>query len=276
MSYTDRPLKRPLIRYHGGKWKLAPWILSHLPTHRVYVEPFGGGASVLLQKSRSYAKVYNDMDGEIVNLFQVARDNGEELVKAVELTPFARVEFVQAYEASSCPLEQARRTLIRSFMGFGSAGASGKVTGFRSNSKRSGTTPAHDWMNLPNHLCAVVQRLRGVVIENRPAMDVMLRHDCKEAVHYVDPPYVHSTRKLKSSAPSYKYELTDDMHRDLALGLSSLRGFVVVSGYRCELYDELFDGWQRIDRVAHADGAKERVESLWLSRNCPQASLFAA
>lgn len=85
-------VKRPLLRYHGGKWKLAPWILRHLPPHRVYVEPFGGGGSVLLQKPRSYAEVYNDLDGEIVNLFRVARERGEELAQAVELTPFARLD----------------------------------------------------------------------------------------------------------------------------------------------------------------------------------------
>jgi DNA adenine methylase len=153
--------KRPLVRYHGGKWKLAPWILRHLPAHRVYVEPFGGGGSVLLQKARSYAEVYNDLDGEIVNLFRVARDNGEALASAVELTPFARVEFAQAYEPSGDPLEQARRTLIRAFMGFGSAGASGQVTGFRANSNRSGTTPAHDWMNFPAHLRAGYERKLG-------------------------------------------------------------------------------------------------------------------
>lgn len=266
--------KRPLLRYHGGKWKLAPWILRHLPAHRVYVEPFGGGASVLLQKPRSYAEVYNDLDGEVVNLFRVARDLGEELAQACELTPFARDEFTGAYETAGDPVEQARRTLVRSFMGFGSAGASGQVTGFRANSNRSGTTPAHDWMNYPTHLRAVVQRLRGVVIEQRDATTVMQTHDGDGTVHYVDPPYVHSTRGLRTRAPAYRHELTDDQHRDLAAALCKLRGMVVVSGYRCDLYDEMLNGWQRIDQAAHADGARDRVESLWLSPNCPRHGLF--
>lgn len=267
-------LHRPLLRYHGGKWKLAPWILRHIPTHRVYVEPFGGGASVLLQKPRSYAEVYNDLDGEIVNLFKMARDHGEQLAQALELTPFARAEFTGSYEPDGDPLEQARRTLVRSFMGFGSAGASGQSTGFRANSNRSGTTPAHDWMNYPEHLRATVQRLRGVVIENRDAIQVMQSHDCEEAVHYVDPPYVHETRAIRSRAPSYRHEMTDEQHELLASALAGLSGRVVLSGYRCPLYDRLFGEWRRVDVAAHADGAKARVESLWLSPNCNLGDLF--
>lgn len=267
-------VRRPLLRYHGGKFRLAPWILRHLPPHRVYVEPFGGGASVLLQKHRSYAEIYNDLDGEVVNLFRVARDNGERLAQACELTPFARTEFASAYEPHGDPLEQARRTLVRSFMGFGSAGASGQVTGFRANSNRSGTTPAHDWMNYPAHLRNVIQRLRGVVIENRDAIEVMSIHDSVEAVHYVDPPYVHSTRNLRTRAPAYKHEMNDEQHRELASALRQLDGMAVLSGYRCDLYDELYDGWQRIDMATFADGAKDRVESLWLSPRCPHSGLF--
>lgn len=99
---------------------LAPRIIEHFPEHRCYVEPFGGGGSVLLRKPRSYAEVYNDLDGEIVNLFTVARDRGDELVRLLELTPFSRDEFQQSYEPTDDPLEQARRTIARSFMGFGS------------------------------------------------------------------------------------------------------------------------------------------------------------
>jgi DNA adenine methylase len=130
-------------------------------------------------------------------------------------------------------------------------------------------------MNFPAHLRAVVQRLRGVVIENRDALEVMQRHDSADTVHYVDPPYVHSTRNLRSRAPSYRHELNDAQHQQLAAACAGLRGMVVVSGYRCDLYDAAFKGWQRIDRAAHADGAKDRVESLWLSPNFPAAGLFA-
>lgn len=266
--------RRPLVRYHGGKWRLAPWIIQHLPAHRVYVEPFGGGGSVLLRKPRSYAEIYNDLDGEIVNLFRQARDNGDALTRAVELTPFARAEFTEAYAPHGDLLEQAKRTLIRSFMGFGADAVTGKASGFRANSRRTGTIPAHDWMNFPANMREVVQRLRGVVIENRDAMDVMRAHDCDEAVHYVDPPYVHSTRSGHRPSHTYRYELSDPQHRELAAGLRKLRGAVLLSGYRSPLYDELYGDWRRFDKNTHADGARERVESLWLSRGAPKPSLL--
>ncbi len=259
--------KRPLVRYHGGKWVLAPWIVSCFPAHRCYVEPFGGGGSVLLRKPRAYAEVYNDLDGEIVNVFRVARDDGEALAKLLELTPFSRQEFNQSYEPDADPLEQARRTLVRSFMGFGSAAISMQKTGFRANSNRSGSTPAHDWMNYPDALRTTIQRLRGVVIESRDAIAVMRHHDTPETLHYADPPYVSETRFMGEKTKCYKYEMTDADHVALAEAMRGLSGMVVLSGYRCDLYDRLYAGWQRIDKAAKADGAKDRIESLWLSPN---------
>ncbi len=272
---------RPLVRYHGGKWKLAPWIIQHLPGHRVYVEPFGGGGSVLLRKPRSYAEIYNDLDDEIVNVFRVARDCGKELSSALRLTPFSRVEFEESYAPHDDEIEQARRTIVRSFQGFGSAAVCGEVSGFRANSNRSGTTPAQDWKNYPDALMALIERLQGVVIEHRDAIQVMQAHDSTDTVHYVDPPYVHSTRSEKVrgtvNRKSYKHEMTDDQHRELAEVLHGLRGAVVLSGYRSELYDGLYADWQRIERHAQADGAKPRIEVLWLSPGCVtnQARMFA-
>lgn len=270
----NKKITRPLLRYHGGKWKLAKWIISHLPPHRVYTETFGGAASVLLRKSRSYAEIYNDLDGEIVNLFRVVRDpmQGRELVRLLTLTPYARSEFDAAYLPSGDPIEQARRTVVKSFMGFSGAGITGKwKTGFRANSKRSGTTPAHDWMNYPEALGALIERLRGVVIENRPAEQVMIAQDAPETLHYVDPPYPESTRQGRWAGNAYRYEMSDNDHRNLAEMLRDLRGMVVISGYPCDLYNELFPDWQRIEKSAFADGASKRIEVLWLSPSASKA-----
>lgn len=265
---------RPAIRYHGGKWKLAPWIIEHFPEHRVYTEAFGGGASVLLRKPRSYAEIYNDMDGEVVNLFRVMRDDGQKLQNLLELTPFARDEFIDSYLSVPSNLEQARRTVIRSFMGFGSSAISKMSTGFRANSSRSGTTPAHDWANYPKALPALIKRLQGVTIENRDALNVIKQHDAEFTLHYVDPPYPHETRTngASSDVTQYRYEMTNSQHCDLAELLRTAKGMVVVSGYPCDLYDkELYSDWNRVTRKAFADGARERTEVLWLNRACADA-----
>lgn len=203
------------------------------------------------------------------------RDDGERLARACELTPFARAEFDDAYDPADDPLEQARRTVFRSFSGFGSAAVTGQSSGFRSNSNRSGTTPPHDWMNYPDCLRLAIQQLRGVVIGNRDAIDCMTRHGAPETLHYVDPPYVHSTRSFRTRAHSYRHELTDQQHEELAGVLHSLSGMVVLSGYRCELYDRFYASWTRIDGRSHADGARPRIESLWLSPSIRRGTLFS-
>ena len=261
--------KRPVLRWHGGKWLLAPWIISHFPKHRVYVEPFGGAGSVLMRKPRCYAEVWNDLDGEVVNLFQVMRsDMSMRLVEILRLTPFAAEEYKLAYEKSDDPIERARRLVVRSFMGFGSNGHQRK-TGFRSNSNRSGTTPAHDWINYPDCLVLCIERLQGVVILNRDAMEVMDRHDGPETLHYVDPPYLPETR---DSGSDYAHEMTTDEHIKLLDFLHTLDGSVVLSGYPSPLYDAALSDWSRIERPALADGAKARTEVIWINPMCENAS----
>lgn len=267
---------RPILRYHGGKWRLAPWIIAHFPPHRVYVEAFGGGASVLLRKPRAYAEIYNDLWGDVVDLFRVLRcpKKAAELERRIRLTPFAREEYASAtptaFAAAADDIERARILIFRSFAGFGSnAHCLSRNTGFRSNSNRTHTTPAHDWANYPNQIGAFVERLQGCVIENRDALDVMRQQDSPDTLHYVDPPYVHSTRSLRNPYDlkygGYAFELTDEQHAELAEGLNSLSGMVLVSGYPSPLYARIYTGWWRVDAVALADGARERTESLWLN-----------
>ncbi len=266
--------RRTMLRYFGGKWNMAPTIIRYFPKHRVYCEPFAGGASILLRKPRSYAEVINDLDRELVNVFRVMQDpeSAAELGRLLRFTPFAREEFELSYEPTDDPVEWARRTIIRSFMGFGSDGVRAhQRTGFRANGNRNGTTPARDWETYPDHLSIFCARLRGVVIEHRPAVEVIRQQDSPKTLHYLDPPYPTSTRGCGGHKHGYAQEMTDQEHRDLAELVHRVEGMVIVSGYRCELYDELYADWVRVDFGTHSDGARDRVESLWLSPRTAEA-----
>jgi DNA adenine methylase len=162
-----------------------------------------------------------------------------------------------------------RKTILRSLAGFGSASTNGDyLTGFRASSHRSGTTPAHDWRNYPGHVPAFVDRMRGVFIENKEACEVITAHDSRETLIYVDPPYPHSTRNMKRGNAAYAHEMTDLDHERLAEQLHEVAGMVLVSGYGCPLYDRLFAGWMRVEQEAHADGARDRIEVMWLNDAC--------
>jgi DNA adenine methylase len=272
----NRP-KRPLLRYHGGKWRLAPWIISHLPPHKVYVDPYGGAGSVLFQKPRSYGEVYNDLDDRIVRIFRLLRDPvlSARLIEQLRLTPFAKTEFVAAYEPCEDEVEYARRMIIRSFMGFGSDSTAGHYrTGFRGNVTRSGSTPAMDWSRYPQALRALIERVEAVTIYNMPAIDLMKIYDKPDVLFYVDPPYhpdTRSTGNRRRAGPGskpwqvYAHELQAEDHEELLLYLSRVDAMVALSGYPHPLYDDLLNGWKRIERKAHADGAKPRTEVLWLN-----------
>ncbi|MGB3818113.1 MAG: DNA adenine methylase [Achromobacter pulmonis] len=278
--------KRPLIRYHGGKWRLAPWILQHLPPHRCYVEPFGGAAGVLLQKPRAYAEVYNDLDGDIVNLFRVLRDaeGSSRLIALIGLTPYARDEFDAAYEPHPDPVERARRTIIRASMGFGSAGATKGTTGFRIDTRRRYGTAQQLWAEYPDTLGPVIARLAGVMIENRPALDVIRQHDAPDTLFFVDPPYLHETRYADAKrGRCYAHEMGDQDHADLLEVLRDVQGMVALSGYPSSLYCDSLAGWANATttaRISAARGAGVRTECLWLNPACVRAlnhaGLFSA
>ena len=141
------------------------------------------------------------------------------------------------------------------------------LSGMRSNySAERNTTPAHDWSEWPNVIEDFHQRFRRVVIECRPAIQVMRQFDKPDTLHYVDPPYVLSSRSTKNLYHGYKYEMTDEQHRELSGWLHEAKGMVMLSGYHSELYDTLYAGWHKIQRAALADGAKKRIEVLWFNK----------
>lgn len=266
---------KPIMRYHGAKFRLAPWIMQFFPEHHTYVEPFGGAAGVLLQKPRSESEVYNDLDGEVVNVFRVLQDESKakELTRRLLVTPYSRDEFNMSYDPSTDPVECARRTLIRSHMGFGSAGATRHPTGFRVDSAREYGTAAHLWSEYPRQVAMFCGRLNGVMIESRAALDVLTGHDRPNTLFYVDPPYVHQTRVMGSNTRYYQHEMTNEDHEQLLLQLKELKGFVVLSGYDSDLYNDLLIGWEKHQTKARISGGRGtgiRTECVWLNQQCAE------
>ena len=266
---------RPLLRYHGGKWKLAPWIIGHFPAHRVYVEPFAGAASVLLRKPPSFAEVLNDKDSEIVNLFRVLRDPASacRLGELLPLTPYSQEEFKAAYQIVEEPVERARRLLVRCWMAHGSGGANpAHNTGFRHCTSRQYTTPASDWAAFPEILPALVKRLAGVTIQHDDASNVIARHDAPDTLIYADPPYLPETRYRSKKCGVYSCEMTAKDHIRLAEALHAVKGMVILSGYDSDLYRDLYADWRKVACATFADGASLRTECLWISPRAASAA----
>lgn len=269
---AETTIKRPALRYYGGKWNLAPWIISHFPPHKNYVEPCGGAASVLLQKPRSPLETYNDLDGNVVNFFRVLRDRPEELIRKIRLTPFSRFEF----DKSLCELdgidqlERARMFWCRVSFAI-NAGSSGNHAGMRFTTQdrpKAGEVLQRDLIG--KSLSAISARLMLVQIESRSFDYVIPTYDNDNTLIYFDPPYVTESR---NTPDVYQFEWTDDQHIEAASLLRSCAGYVVVSGYACPLYTELYEahGWQRVDKEAQTNSGGKRIESLWLSPRTVEA-----
>ncbi len=264
-------LDHPLIRYHGGKFRLADWIISHFPKHETYVEPFGGGASILLSKIPSGIEIYNDLDSDVVNFFKVLRNETKrmKLVEQLELTPYARNEFVEAYGHTECEIEKARRLVIRAQMGFGSAGATKGKTGFRATGGRDKPYESKLWDEYPLRLIQAAKRLKSVYIENDDALRIIQQYDSPETLFFIDPPYLCSTRD--SGTKAYRHDLTDEQHVQLLDLILSLRGKVILCGYHSDLYDLKLKSWKKLTKFTQASGANggvTREEILWIN---PQA-----
>lgn len=266
---------RPVLRYHGGKWRLAPWIIGFFPPHKIYVEPYCGAASVLMRKPRAFAEVINDLDEDVVNVFRVLRDpdRARRLAELCLLTPWSRAEFVEAYEPTEDLVERARRTIIRGYMAYGSTSRRLGRTGFRAKAYRRNQTGAQDWTTWPAQVEMFLNRMAGVTVEARPALEIIAQQDSPETLFYVDPPYPQSTRSsIRCDADverAYHIDMLDDDHRELAKMLHSCAGMVVLSGYACDLYDkELYPDWRRFALEAMADAGQWRTEVVWLNPAC--------
>lgn len=260
--------KKIAFGWYGGKFSHLEWLLPLLPKCHHYCEPFAGSAAVLLNREPALIETYNDVDGELVNFFRVLRNHHEQIVRAIALTPFSREEFstaCQPVDANVDDFERARRFFVRARQvrtGLAQRASLGRWANCKNTSRAGMSGVVSRWLGSVEALPDIAQRLLRVQIENRPALEVIKLYDDKDTLFYCDPPYVHESRGDKNA---YGFEMTDSDHRAMATALRRIKGKAAVSGYRCDLYDELFKAWKRHEAPAkHCHSVKKpRTELLW-------------
>ena len=261
---------RPVLRYHGGKWRIAPWIIAHFPPDEVYCEPFAGAASVFLQEPQTRIEVLNDLDTHIVSLFQILRDprKAARLRRAIELTPFSRKEHRRAWTAGGDPIEEARKLIVRSFQSIGAKDVLSR-NGWRTRTAKAIWSPCVSWNGWPNAIPAITARLKQAIIECKPYHQLLDIYDDKTTLFYVDPPYLLHTRSRNTA--TYAHELTQEQHVELCHRLQAVKGHVLLSAYKNPLYDELLPTWHVETTKARAQCNSPRIEALyikpWASRS---------
>lgn len=254
-----------LLNYPGAKWGMAEQIISLMPKHRSYLEPFFGSGAVLFNKPKSAIETVNDIDGEIVNFFRVLRERPEELADAVSMTPYARDVFDDAHaNRGTDDFDRAYRFAIRSKMGHGFK--TYQKTGFKVDVfARERSYCVGCWNRLPADLMEAAARLKEVQIENRPALDLIKKFNHENVLIYADPPYLLETRGGKQ----YRYEMTEQDHLELLEALKQHSGYVILSGYPSEMYDRELRGWSIVHRKSYNQNAAKRTEMLWCNFEIP-------
>lgn len=264
-------IRRPVLRYQGSKFSIAEWIISFFPPHKIYVEPYGGGAAVLLLKTKSVTEIYNDINSKLYDVFKLLRDKdkAQELKRRLELTPWSYQEYVETdyIDESDDDIERVRKTIVRGYMGVSAGSINRNINGFlvRLDKDRSYTmAQPKAWTTYPDEIEKFAHRIRTVVLENRDAMRVISIYDSDKTLHYVDPPYCLGLWN-RQDRKTYSKIMSDDDHMKLLELLKQVSGFVVLSGYDNELYNDTLKDWKKKSRKARNQLNDEREECIWIS-----------
>lgn len=251
---------RAIFKYPGAKWTLAQWIINMFPEHHSYLEPFLGSGAVLFTKPRSNIETVNDLDDDVVNLFDFIRNDTEKLARAIYLIPYARAEYERAfYEKPKDDFDKAVKFYIRCQMGHGFR-TTGEKVGWKNDIQgREKAYAAGYWAKTPEDIIQAAERLRGVQIEKRPAVDLIQRFNFPNVLIYADPPYMLNTRHGKQ----YKHEFLNEDHDDLLQVLKAHKGYVIISGYETEFYNEQLLDWYKAYKKSVTQTGKSKTEVVW-------------
>lgn len=263
---------RAITKYPGSKWNIAKWIISFFPEHHSYLEPFFGSGAVLFNKPRSNIETVNDLDGNVVNLFEWIKKDPEKLAHEIYYTPYARQIYDETFAAvPEDSLQRAVDFCIRLNMGHGFR-TNGRKVGWKNDVQgRERAYASLDWVHLPEKIMQATERLRGVQIENMQAVELMERFNYPNVLIYLDPPYVMETRNGKQ----YRFEMDDNDHKQLLETALSHKGYVLISGYDNELYRQYLKDWNMAETDSYCQKHVKRREVLWMNfEPQKQMSLF--
>lgn len=253
---------KALLKYPGAKNRLAPWIVSHIPSHKVYCEPFLGSAAVFLNKEPAYNEILNDLDDDIYNFFKVVRENPEELCRLIEATPYSRTEYTTAYvesEEEALSIERARRFAVKCWQGFGCGNK--YKNGYRRGIGAASPNPAKAWARLPETIQLAAERIKNAQIEHKDALELITDLCGKDTFIYIDPPYLQDTRK----SYLYNHEMTDEQHAELLQIVKESDCKIMISAYENELYDNVLADWKKEHKSTTAECSRRRVETLYMN-----------
>lgn len=257
------------FNYFGGKYFYLDELYSHFPEHHHFVDLFTGSMGVTLNKEPSALDTANDLNGDIINFFRQLRDNKNELIEALQLTPIGREEYESCWPISTegiSDLERARRFFVRCRQSFQGSGLV-EHTGFNRcvNASTSGLSQnVRKFLGSIEKLEEVVIRLKQIQIEQRDYQEVLDVFDQTDTFFYVDPPYELRKRNYKKI---YAFEFTDADHEMLAEKLHQIKGMAMVSMTDSEMYDSLYSDWNKVSLKPKSHSMKigKQTENIWMN-----------
>ncbi len=249
-----------VLKYPGAKNRIAPWIIENLPQHKIYVEPFFGSGAVFFKKELVYNNIINDVDEDIYNFFEVLRNDGMRLIEKIGMTPYSRLEYELTYSGDTeCSIEKARRFAVKCWQGFGCGNK--YKNGYRRGIGTTSPNPAKAWAELPVTLQMAIEKLKHAQIEHKNAVDLIADMKSTEALIYIDPPYILSTRKKNL----YNHEMSDKEHEELLDVIIQSPCKIAISGYENDLYNTRLADWNKKHKKTLAECTIERTETLWMN-----------
>lgn len=259
---------KALLTYYGGKQKLLPQILPLIPAHKLYGEPFAGGAAVLFAKKPSKVEVINDTNGELINFYRVVKEEYPKLKKLIDATLHSRGQHYRARFTYNqphlfSPIERAWAIFVMAHQSYSSildstwsAGVKDATAEKKFQGKKEAFAKEY------------AHRLERVQIECRDALEVITTRDSADSFFYVDPPY------FNSDMAHYKGYTEDDFTKLLYV-LSRIKGKFLLSSYPSELLERVskLNKWytKKIETNLSVQGAKKnnRRKTEVLTANYP-------